>query len=47
MMPPIDIEPGRFATVADPFGGVFNVIALSARARRRLTARRSCAPGRR
>ena len=37
MMPPMDIEPGRFATVADPFGGVFNVIALSARARRRLT----------
>jgi predicted enzyme related to lactoylglutathione lyase len=29
MMPPIDIEPGRFAVVADPFGGVFNVIALS------------------
>jgi predicted enzyme related to lactoylglutathione lyase len=29
MMPPMDIEPGRFATVADPSGGVFNVIALS------------------
>jgi uncharacterized protein len=28
MMAPMDIEPGRFATVADPFGGVFNVIAL-------------------
>jgi len=28
MMPPMDIEPGRFATVADPFGAVFNVIAL-------------------
>jgi uncharacterized protein len=28
MMPPMDIEPGRFATVADPFGGVFSVIAL-------------------
>jgi predicted enzyme related to lactoylglutathione lyase len=28
VMPPADIEPGRFAVVADPFGGVFNVIAL-------------------
>jgi predicted enzyme related to lactoylglutathione lyase len=28
MLPPTDIEPGRFAAVADPFGGVFNVIAL-------------------
>jgi predicted enzyme related to lactoylglutathione lyase len=28
LMPPMDIEPGRFATVADPFGAVFNVIAL-------------------
>ena len=28
MMPPMDIEPGRFAAVADPFGAVFNVIAL-------------------
>jgi predicted enzyme related to lactoylglutathione lyase len=28
IMPPMDIEPGRFATVADPFGAVFNVIAL-------------------
>jgi len=27
-MAPMDIEPGRFATVADPFGGVFHVIAL-------------------
>jgi predicted enzyme related to lactoylglutathione lyase len=29
MMPPMDIEPGRFAVVADPTGAVFNVIALS------------------
>jgi uncharacterized protein len=29
-LPPMDIEPGRFATVADPSGGVFNVIALKA-----------------
>jgi uncharacterized protein len=28
MVPPMDIEPGRFAVVADPTGGVFNVIAL-------------------
>lgn len=28
IMAPADIEPGRFAVVADPFGGVFNVIAL-------------------
>jgi predicted enzyme related to lactoylglutathione lyase len=28
LMPPMDIEPGRFAVVADPFGGTFNVIAL-------------------
>jgi uncharacterized protein len=28
VMPPIDIEPGRFAVVTDPFGAVFNVIAL-------------------
>lgn len=28
MMPPMDIEPGRFAVVADPFGATFNVIAL-------------------
>jgi predicted enzyme related to lactoylglutathione lyase len=27
-MPPTDIEPGRFAVVADPSGGAFNVIAL-------------------
>ncbi len=26
--PAMDIEPGRFAVVADPFGGVFSVIAL-------------------
>jgi predicted enzyme related to lactoylglutathione lyase len=28
VMPPMDIEPGRFAVVADPSGAVFNVIAL-------------------
>jgi predicted enzyme related to lactoylglutathione lyase len=28
MMPAMDIEPGRFAVVADPTGAVFNVIAL-------------------
>ena len=28
MLPPTDIEPGRFAAVADPFGAAFNVIAL-------------------
>jgi len=28
MVPPMDIEPGRFAVVTDPTGGVFNVIAL-------------------
>jgi predicted enzyme related to lactoylglutathione lyase len=28
LMPPIDIEPGRFAVVADPYGATFNVIAL-------------------
>jgi predicted enzyme related to lactoylglutathione lyase len=28
IMPPMDIEPGRFAVVADPTGAVFNVIAL-------------------
>ncbi len=28
MMPPMDIEPGRFAVVADPYGAAFNVIAL-------------------
>jgi uncharacterized protein len=27
-VPPTDIEPGRFAAVADPAGAVFNVIAL-------------------
>jgi uncharacterized protein len=27
--PPMDIEPGRFAIVADPLGAVFNVIALN------------------
>jgi hypothetical protein len=28
--PPMDIEPGRFAVVADPTGAVFNVIAFNA-----------------
>jgi predicted enzyme related to lactoylglutathione lyase len=28
LMAPMDIEPGRFAVVADPTGAVFNVIAL-------------------
>jgi hypothetical protein len=28
LMPPMDIEPGRFATVADPTGATFNVITL-------------------
>jgi predicted enzyme related to lactoylglutathione lyase len=28
MVPPTDIEPGRFAAVADPSGAAFNVIAL-------------------
>ena len=46
MMPPMDIEPGRFATVADPSGGAFSVIALVARAaRRRLTPVSQHAPG--
>ena len=26
--PPMDIEPGRFAVVADPTGAMFNVIAI-------------------
>jgi uncharacterized protein len=30
MMGPMDIEPGRFAVVADPTGAVFSVIALKA-----------------
>jgi hypothetical protein len=30
LMPPTDIEPGRFAVLTDPVGAVFNVIALSA-----------------
>ena len=30
MMPPMDIEPGRFAVVADPTGAAFNIIALKA-----------------
>jgi predicted enzyme related to lactoylglutathione lyase len=28
MVPPADIEPGRFAVLADPEGAVFNVLAL-------------------
>jgi predicted enzyme related to lactoylglutathione lyase len=28
IMPAMDIEPGRFAVVADPTGAAFNVIAL-------------------
>jgi hypothetical protein len=28
LMPPMDIEPGRFSPVTDPTGAVFNVIAL-------------------
>ncbi len=28
MMPPMDIEPGRFAVVTDPIGAMFNVMAL-------------------
>jgi predicted enzyme related to lactoylglutathione lyase len=28
MLPPMDIEPGRFAAVADPTGAIFSVIAL-------------------
>ncbi len=28
LMPPMDIEPGRFAVVADPFGGMFMVMAM-------------------
>ena len=28
MMPGMDVEPGRFAVVADPMGAVFNVITL-------------------
>jgi predicted enzyme related to lactoylglutathione lyase len=30
MRPPMTIEPGRFAVVADPYGAVFNVMKLSA-----------------
>jgi predicted enzyme related to lactoylglutathione lyase len=29
MMPPMDIEPGRFAVVADPAGAVFSVITMN------------------
>jgi hypothetical protein len=28
MMPPMDIEPGRFAVLADPMGAMFNILAL-------------------
>jgi predicted enzyme related to lactoylglutathione lyase len=28
MRPPMDIEPGRFAVVADPYGAAFNVMKL-------------------
>ena len=28
MMPPMDIEPGRFALLVDPVGAMFNVLAL-------------------
>jgi predicted enzyme related to lactoylglutathione lyase len=28
IMAPMDIEPGRFATLADPVGAMFNVLAL-------------------
>ena len=31
VMPPMDIEPGRFAVVSDPAGAVFNVITLRRR----------------
>ena len=30
IMPPTDIEPGRFAVVADPWGAAFQVMKLSA-----------------
>ncbi len=42
LMAPMDIEPGRFSTVSDPFGAVFNVIALEVRARRLLTTMPGC-----
>jgi predicted enzyme related to lactoylglutathione lyase len=29
VMPPMDVEPGRFAVVSDPAGAVFNVIKLN------------------
>jgi predicted enzyme related to lactoylglutathione lyase len=29
VMPPMDVEPGRFAVVSDPAGAVFNVITLN------------------
>jgi predicted enzyme related to lactoylglutathione lyase len=28
MMPPTDIEPGRFAILIDPVGAMFNILAL-------------------
>ncbi len=30
MMPPTDIEPGRFAVLVDPVGAAFNILALKA-----------------
>jgi len=30
MVPPTDIEPGRFAVLIDPVGAAFNVLALKA-----------------
>jgi predicted enzyme related to lactoylglutathione lyase len=30
IMAPMDIEPGRFATLSDPVGAIFNVLALKA-----------------
>jgi len=29
VVPPMDVEPGRFAVVADPAGAMFNVITLN------------------
>ena len=47
LMPPMDIEPGRFATVADPFGAVFNVIALKPELAGCLTPLQGCVTRRR
>jgi hypothetical protein len=30
LMPPMDVEPGRFAVLSDPAGAVFAVIKMSA-----------------